>query len=99
MRKRILAYGICLLGIVSTLSAKDKKDTPLYKNAKAPIEKRIDDLVSRMTLDEKIMQLNQYTLGKNNNKNNVGEEVNNVPPEIGSLIYYSTAPELRNSMQ
>ena len=99
MRKRIIICGICLLGIVSTLSAKDKKDIPLYKDAKAPIEQRIEDLVSRMTLDEKIMQLNQYTLGKNNNKNNVGEEVNNVPPEIGSLIYYSTAPELRNSMQ
>lgn len=99
MKKRIVMYGLCLLGATCTLSAKDKKEIPLYKDAKAPIEKRIDDLMSRMTLDEKIMQLNQYTLGRNNNVNNVGEEVKNVPAEIGSLIYFDTDPILRNSMQ
>ena len=71
----------------------------MYKDAKAPIEKRIDDLISRMTLEEKILQLNQYTLGRNNNVNNVGEEVKKVPSEIGSLIYFDINPELRNSMQ
>ena len=71
----------------------------MYKDAKAPIEKRIDDLISRMTLEEKILQLNQYTLGRNNNVNNVGEEVKKVPSEIGSLIYFDINPELRNNMQ
>lgn len=99
MRKRVLTYGLCLLAAVCTLSARDKKGTPLYKDAKASIERRIDDLLSRMTLEEKIMQLNQYTLGRNNNVNNVGEEVKNVPAEIGSLIYFDIHPELRNSMQ
>ena len=99
MRKRVLVYGLCLLGVVSALSAKDKKRGALYKDAKAPIEKRVDDLLSRMTLEEKVMQLNQYTLGRNNNVNNVGEEVKKVPAEIGSLIYFETNPELRNNMQ
>lgn len=99
MRKRVLVYGLCLLGVVSALSAKDKKGSALYKDAKAPIEKRVDDLLSRMTLKEKVMQLNQYTLGRNNNVNNVGEEVKKVPAEIGSLIYFETNPELRNNMQ
>ncbi|WP_333697622.1 glycoside hydrolase family 3 N-terminal domain-containing protein [Bacteroides congonensis] len=99
MRKRVLVYGLCLLGTVCTLSAKDKKGGALYKNAEAPIEKRVDDLLSRMTLEEKVMQLNQYTLGRNNNVNNVGEEVKKVPAEIGSLIYFETNPELRNNMQ
>ena len=99
MRKRVLVYGLCLLGTVCTLSAKDKKGGALYKDAKAPIEKRVDDLLSRMTLEEKVMQLNQYTLGRNNNVNNVGEEVKKVPAEIGSLIYFETNPELRNNMQ
>lgn len=75
MKKRALIYMLCLLGTLCTLSAKDKKSTPLYKDAKAPIERRIDDLLSRMTLEEKVMQLNQYTLGQNNNVNNIGEEV------------------------
>ena len=99
MRKKVLILGLCLLGVTHSLSAKDKKSIPLYKDAKAPIEKRIDDLISRMTLEEKILQLNQYTLGRNNNVNNVGEEVKKVPSEIGSLIYFDINPELRNSMQ
>ena len=94
MRKKVL-----ILGVTHSLSSKDKKSIPLYKDAKAPIEKRIDDLISRMTLEEKILQLNQYTLGRNNNVNNVGEEVKKVPSEIGSLIYFDINPELRNNMQ
>ena len=99
MGKKVLILGLCLLGVTHSLSSKDKKSIPLYKDAKAPIEKRIDDLISRMTLEEKILQLNQYTLGRNNNVNNVGEEVKKVPSEIGSLIYFDINPELRNSMQ
>ena len=99
MRKKVLILGLCLLGVTHSLSSKDKKSIPLYKDAKAPIEKRIDDLISRMTLEEKILQLNQYTLGRDNNVNNVGEEVKKVPSEIGSLIYFDINPELRNSMQ
>ena len=99
MRKKVLIWGMCLLGVTHSLSSKDKNSIPLYKDAKAPIEKRIDDLISRMTLEEKVLQLNQYTLGRNNNVNNVGEEVKKVPSEIGSLIYFDINPELRNSMQ
>lgn len=54
MRKKVLILGLCLLGVTHSLSSKDKKSIPLYKDAKAPIEKRIDDLISRMTLEEKI---------------------------------------------
>lgn len=100
MNKRVLTVvGLCLLGTLCTLSAKDKKSKLLYKDAKASIENRVEDLLSRMTLEEKILQLNQYTLGRNNNVNNVGEEVKKVPAEIGSLIYFDSDPELRNSMQ
>ncbi len=44
------------------------KKQPIYKDAKAPIEERVNDLVSRMTTKEKVQQLNQYTLGRNNNE-------------------------------
>ena len=47
MRKKVLILGLCLLGVTHSLSSKDKKSIPLYKDAKAPIEKRIDDLISR----------------------------------------------------
>ena len=51
MRKKVLILGLCLLGVTHSLSSKDKKSIPLYKDAKAPIEKRIDDIISRMTLE------------------------------------------------
>ena len=34
---------------------------PLYKQAGAPVEKRIDDLMRRMTLEEKVRQLDMYS--------------------------------------
>src|SRR5208282_4876667 len=34
-----------------------RADTPRYKDAMAPIDQRVDDLLSRMTLDEKVQQL------------------------------------------
>ena len=72
---------------------------PLYKDKNAPIEKRIENLLSLMTLDEKIKQMNQWTYGKNANPNNIGEKMKEVSPEIGSLLYRSTNPEYRNQIQ
>ena len=36
-----------------------KQDVPLYKNPKASVEARVNDLLSRMTLEEKVGQMNQ----------------------------------------
>ncbi|WP_319024656.1 glycoside hydrolase family 3 N-terminal domain-containing protein [Microbulbifer hainanensis] len=33
------------------------EQTPLYRDASAPVEQRVEDLLSRMTLDEKVAQL------------------------------------------
>ena len=73
--------------------------SPIYKDASADIEDRVEDLVGRMTLEEKILQLNQYTLGVNTVENNLGKVVKDIPAEIGSLIYFSDAPTGRNAMQ
>ena len=40
-------------------SLENSKD-PLYLNSEAPINERIDDLMSRMTLEEKVYQMCQY---------------------------------------
>lgn len=37
---------------------------PLYKNSKAPIDARVEDLLSRMTLEEKVMQMQNIATGK-----------------------------------
>jgi beta-glucosidase len=43
--------------------------TPLYKNAGAPVAKRVEDLLGRMTLEEKIAQLQCVWLSKKDLQN------------------------------
>ena len=74
-------------------------DKPLYKDAFAPVEDRVEDLLRRMTFPEKAMQLVQYSLGRSTNINNIGERLGQLPPETGSLIYHSDNAELRNLVQ
>lgn len=75
-----------------------QKTKPIYKDKKAPIEKRVDDLLKRMTLEEKILQTNQWTYGKNANENNIESIQKGVRAEIGSLIYRSINPVYRNQI-
>ncbi|AHE52012.1 glycoside hydrolase family 3 N-terminal domain-containing protein [Sphingomonas sanxanigenens] len=49
-----LAAGASLLAF---LPAATRGDAPLYKDARAPIDLRVRDLMARMTLDEKVAQL------------------------------------------
>jgi len=99
MKKGTIISCLLLLSLSQSFFAEDKKEKMLYKEANAPIEKRINDLVSRMTLEEKVYQLNQLLVGNNDNTNNVGETVKKVPAEIGSLIYFGYDPIFRNSVQ
>lgn len=90
---------LCFCGLPNTLMGNEPAGELLYKDASVPVEKRVDDLISRMTVDEKIGQLSQYTLGLNNNINNIGEIIDDIPVGIGSLIYFESDPALRNRMQ
>lgn len=92
---KYLIVSLCTMVLVGCTS----DQPPLYKDASADIESRVEDLISRMTLEEKILQLNQYTLGVNTVENNFGEVVKDIPVEIGSLIYFSDYAEGRNAMQ
>lgn len=96
--KKITLIALSVFFCAATFAQK-KKEIPVYKDSKQPIEKRIDDLLSKMTLEEKVMQLNQLTLGRNDNANNMADPVNDIPAEIGSLIYFSSDPDLRNQVQ
>ena len=93
MKKRLIFYVLLLSAAVSCTSE------IIYKDPTAPVEKRVEDLVDRMTLEEKLLQLNQYTIGRNTVENNLGEAVRKIPAEIGSLIYFGDDAVLRNQMQ
>jgi beta-glucosidase len=92
---KILSFFLMITISMNLLS----QNISVYKNRNAPIEIRIKDLVAKMTLNEKILQLNQYTAGLNNNLNNIGEAIKEIPNEIGSLIYFGTDPVYRNEIQ
>jgi beta-glucosidase len=62
--------SVLILLVLSSIVAA-QKPTLLYKDKSVPVEKRIDDLLKRMTLEEKILQTNQWTYGKNANPNNI----------------------------
>lgn len=75
------------------------KDIPLYKQPGASIDMRVADLLSRMTLEEKVLQLSQYIVGLNTNVNNTGEVNTGLPDGVGSYIYFSGDAKLRNALQ
>ena len=54
-----LALIIGTLLSVTTVCAKSDK-TPLYKNPSFSVEHRVEDLLSRMSLEEKVGQMCQY---------------------------------------
>ena len=56
----VLALSVCATGLTAQESSTKENSTPLYRQANAPIESRVDDLLGRMTLEEKARQLDMY---------------------------------------
>ncbi|MFL2859712.1 MAG: glycoside hydrolase family 3 N-terminal domain-containing protein [Pontiellaceae bacterium] len=71
----------------------------LYKDASMPISERVEDLLSRMTLKEKAMQLTQGRIGENDNPNNIETGKQKFIPTTGSFIFFATNVTFRNSYQ
>ena len=61
MKPAILLFALLTLYFLAY--AQNDKSNPMYKNAKAPLEQRVKDLLSRMTPQEKAGQLNQLNGG------------------------------------
>ncbi|MCD8093635.1 MAG: glycoside hydrolase family 3 C-terminal domain-containing protein [Bacteroides sp.] len=91
----VVSFGVPLLAGSGTIS----KDIPLYKQPSASTDMRVADLLSRMTLEEKVLQLSQYIVGLNTNVNNTGEVNTGLPDGVGSYIYFSGDAKLRNVLQ
>ena len=71
---------------------------PLYKDPAAPVEARVKDLLSRMTLEEKAEQLCQDTIGKDPNPDNHGKD-GEFSPRVGSIYQYCGDTHTRNAFQ
>src|ERR1044072_3909836 len=57
-KKRTVGYSICIAIIAWLwLPMNSQEKVPDYKNPRLPVERRVADLLSRMTLEEKVAQL------------------------------------------
>ena len=78
------------------------EDKPLYKDPSQPVAKRVADLMSRMTIEEKVGQMNQYVsyIGATEEQSKRREQVIEVARKghIGSVFQANTA-ELTNDLQ
>ena len=61
MKRNIVLFSLCLSCSLRISSLSAQSDYP-YKNPKLPIEQRVNDLLGRMTLEEKVAQLNMKSL-------------------------------------
>jgi beta-glucosidase len=52
----VFTLGLCLIGNGSVATTQETRSAP-YLDPKLPIEQRVDDLISRMTLEEKVSQM------------------------------------------
>ena len=57
-----MGFALCLAVCVAQSGSAD--DAPLYKNPAAPVSARVEDLLGRMTLEEKVAQLEAVWQGK-----------------------------------
>ena len=55
---RILRTALIIVTLATTMINFSFIQQPIYLDARQPIEKRVEDLLSRMTLEEKLGQLN-----------------------------------------
>lgn len=95
MNRKAIALGL----LVASACLAGCSGEPVYKDPAADVERRVEDLLGRMTLEEKVMQVTQWSYGKNMNVNNVETEMKAVSPMIGSLLYRSTSPVFYNQIQ
>jgi beta-glucosidase len=55
--RKIGAAVMLVVVLHLSLVAQTNRSTPKYKNPRLPIKERVDDLVSRLTLEEKVLQM------------------------------------------
>src|SRR5262245_34126080 len=59
------ALIVAALALPTAADAQARREVPLYKNASAPVDQRVEDLLSRMTQEEKIAQITTVWTRKN----------------------------------
>ncbi|BDD08166.1 glycosyl hydrolase family 3 [Fulvitalea axinellae] len=85
MRITTGTLGGLLLFLIFTASCstqKSNEENPIYKNRNYSVEERVNDLLGRMTLEEKVAQMNMTTL----RRLETDEQGNITKPSLDSLL-------------
>ncbi|HEX3472345.1 MAG TPA: glycoside hydrolase family 3 N-terminal domain-containing protein [Silvibacterium sp.] len=121
MKKGSLAFVQSILSIGSALALTvhpgnvegQAKGMALYRQANAPMEKRVDDLLRRMTLEEKVRQLDMYAgakdiVDKHTDDTHAAPDAIFLPEKaqgewgelgVGSIHDLNPTPEMTNAIQ
>lgn len=112
----LLPVGIALCAILPLAalpSHPPAQRSPLYRDANAPIEERVNDLLSRMTLQEKVRQLDMYAgatsiMSRYTDKTHAAADAVFVPAKaqalwgdlgVGSIHDLNPTPQQSNTIQ
>ncbi|MFM7023952.1 MAG: glycoside hydrolase family 3 N-terminal domain-containing protein [Flavobacteriales bacterium] len=79
--RKMLFTGVLLISVV-TLSFRLKEKKEIYKDPQAPVNERVEDLLSKMTLEEKVAQLQCMW----ETKRNFCDARNNFDPEKAAVV-------------
>lgn len=52
-----VSFGLATMGLMVASTSEGAQKQAVYKDARAPVETRVDDLIKRMSLDEKIVEI------------------------------------------
>ncbi len=88
--------AVALLSLMAACSP----NSELYKDSGQPIERRVESLLSQMTLEEKLGQMDLQVLGVNDNPNNIeSDKSREFSPLTGGYIFFSEDVAWANQLQ
>lgn len=94
-KRRVLIAAAPLLGLgVTCLVAQQvssRRATPVYQQRTAPVERRVQDLLTRMTLEEKVRQLDLYAaaetlMDKHSDETHAAPDAKFLPDKAQALL-------------
>ena len=80
---RNLGIAIAAVLLANASLAQSRSERPIYKDAAAPVDQRVEDLLSRMTLEEKIAQITAVW----SKKTELLDAKGNFDPEAAKRLY------------